>query len=89
MVVLVWHTLLLSGVGLDINNISNFVHSHESGERNHSLVLESPLEHISSSSSHSEGVRHFEEVGGGFCQKGSSTSQFTFLSINSSVVGEV
>ena len=38
-VVLVGHTLLLSSVGLDINDISNFVDSEEGGEGDHSLFM--------------------------------------------------
>jgi hypothetical protein len=58
-VVLVRHTLLLGGVGLDVNNVSDLVHPEEGGEGDHSLVLESSLEHVTRTRAHSEGVRHF------------------------------
>lgn len=54
MVVLVGHTLLLSGVGLDVDDISDFVDSHKSGEGDHSLVLEPALEHVARTRPHTE-----------------------------------
>ena len=58
-VVLVRHTLLLSGVGLDVDDISDLVDSEEGREGDHSFRLESSLEHITRTRAHSEGVRHF------------------------------
>lgn len=62
MVVLVRHTLLLSRVGFDIDNVSNFVDTEEGGEGDHSLVLEPSLEHVTRTRTHSEGVRHCRRV---------------------------
>lgn len=59
-VVLVRHTLLLSRVRLDIDDVSNFVGAEEGREGDHSLGLKSSLEHVARARAHSEGVRHDE-----------------------------
>lgn len=60
MVVFIWHTLLLRGVGFDVDDISDLVNSQEGGKGDHSLVLEASLEHITRSRSHTERMRHCE-----------------------------
>ena len=57
-VVLVRHTLLLSGVGLDVDDISNSVDLQVGRQGDHTLVLEVTLEHVARASAETERVRH-------------------------------
>ena len=61
-VALVGHTLLLSSVGLDINDISDLVDRKVRRKRDRTLLSEVPSEHVARSRSVSEGVRHLEET---------------------------
>ena len=64
-VVLVRHTLLLSGVGLDVDDISDLVDLEVGRERDHTLALEVTLEHVARTSAETERVRHGEGLKGG------------------------
>jgi len=57
-VVLVRHTLLLSGVGLDVDDVSNSVNLEVGREGDHTLRLEVTLEHVARASAETERVRH-------------------------------
>jgi hypothetical protein len=63
-VVLVRHTLLLSGVGLDVDDISDSVNLEVGREGDHTLVLEVTLEHVARASAETERVRHGDGLRG-------------------------
>lgn len=51
MVVFVWHTLLLGGIGFDVDNVTNFVSSQVGAQVDWSILSEVLLEEISSTGS--------------------------------------
>ena len=61
MVTLEGHTLVDGSVGNDVNVVSILVASHVRGERNHSVVAELSLEHVTSASTITVSVRHYLE----------------------------
>lgn len=56
LVPLVWHTLLDSTVTLDIDNVADLVGLHVSGQWNDTILLEVPLEHVTSTRSVSRAI---------------------------------
>jgi len=62
MVIFVGHTLLLSGVRLDINYIANTIVNKISRELYRAMFSEIPLEHMASPRPVTERVRHLELV---------------------------
>lgn len=60
MVELVRHTLLLGRVRLDVDDVSDLVDAEVGSQRDHSRLLEPPLEHVARARTHSERVRHAE-----------------------------
>lgn len=56
------HTLLLGGVGLDVDNVADSVGPHELRELNLAGLLEATLEHVARSRSVTERVRHGDGV---------------------------
>ena len=52
------HTLVDGSVGLNVNVVSILVTTHVSGERNHSVLAEISLEHMTSTGTISVSVRH-------------------------------
>lgn len=58
MISLEGHTLVNSSVRYDIDVVSNSVATHVSGERNHSMIAETSLKHVTSTGTISVSMRH-------------------------------
>lgn len=56
-VVLVWHTLLDSTVGLDVNNVTDLVNLQVGGQSNSTMLLEVTLESVTSTGSVTTTIR--------------------------------
>jgi len=60
MVILVWHSLLLSSVRLDVDNVSDLEDAEVGRHPDHATLFEPALEHVAGAATVTEGVRHFE-----------------------------
>lgn len=69
-VVLVRHTLLLRGVGDNVDNVADAVDLEEGRQGDHALLLKVALEHVARARARTERVRH----GGGLKGRGAVVS---------------
>ena len=69
------HTLVNSSVRYDIDVVSNSVATHVSGERNHSVIAETSLKHVTSTGTISVSVRHCLHSKDEYSKFGSTTTQ--------------